>query len=593
MKRRAAHRRQVQRVREAKGVETVVKTPIVAAVGIALTLTLLLGGCGQPVATLTSEADPPGPLQERIQRVENGLIAVTTEREFEWGDPKTLAERMEHYGVPGVSIAVINDYQLEWAKGYGVLEAGRNEPVTPDSLFNAGSIAKPVSAAAALVLVERGLLDLDRDVNDKLVSWQVPENEYTAVEKVTLRRLLSHSSGLADGFAMRSSSDPEYDWWIASEGETPTVTIQQLLEAQPPADDGRPTRVTRVPGTAYEYSNLGYGVVQLLMTDVTHQPFSELMQETVLGPVGMTSSTFEQPLPEQFRDRATTEHYVNGQPFEGKRHHFPLLASGGLWTTPSDLARFAIEIMRARAGESDLLLSQELASEMLTPQIEVPESFFSDSYGLGFDLAAEGQEFRFMHTGGTWGSTCLLWVYPETGQGAVIMTNSASGEGAIRFEILLSIAAEYGWPLAPFKTIDLVVVVAANLFNLLITAIFLTRPKGWKRFERGAGLVMVGMAVPLGAAVILNLLANREWWFVLLPLPLILHCVVELLLDYILKLDFRKTRLLGPYLALFYLGQMALIGYAFAVEPAYGFVTLATYFLCLGATRHAHAKSVE
>lgn len=183
------------------------------------------------------------------------------------------------------------------------------------------------------------------------------------------------------------------------------------------------------------------------MTDVTHQPFSELVQETVLGPVDMTSSTFEQPLPEKLWERATTEHYVNGQPFEGKRHHYPFLASGGLWTTPSDLARFAIEIMRARAGEADLLLSQETAGEMLTPQVEVHESFFSDSYGLGFDLAGEGQEFRFMHTGGTWGSTCILWVYPETGQGTVIMTNSASGEGAIRFEILLSIAAEYGWPL--------------------------------------------------------------------------------------------------------------------------------------------------
>jgi len=570
------------------------RTPIISAIGIAFTLTLLLGGCGQPVATPTTEADPSGPVQERIQGVENGLIAVTAEGGLELGNPKTLAERMEHYGVPGVSIAVINDYQLDWAKGYGVLEAGGDERVTPDSLFNAGSIAKPVSAAAALALVEQDLLDLDQDVNDKLVSWQVPDNEYTTEEKVTLRRLLSHSAGLADGFPMRSSSDPEFEWWTASEGEAPDVTIQQLLEAQPPTDDGSPTRVTQVPGTAYQYSNFGYGVVQLLMTDVTHQPFSELVQETVLGPVGMPSSTFEQPLPEELRDRATTEHYVNGQPFEGKRHHYPILAPAGLWTTPSDLARFAVEIMRARAGESDLLLSQEMAGEMLTPQVEVRESFLSDSYGLGFDLAGEGQEFRFMHTGGTWGSTCMLWVHPETGQGAVIMTNSASGEGAIRFEILLSIAAEYGWPLAllPFETIDLVVVAAANLFNLVMAAIFLTRPKGWKRFERVAGLVLVGMAVPLGAAVILNALGKRGWWVVVLPLPLILHCIVELLLDYILKLDFRKTRLLGPYLALFYLGQMGLIGYAFIVEPVYGFATLATYFLCLGATRYAHAKGV-
>ena len=193
-----------------------------------------------------------------------------------------------------------------------------------------------------------------------------------------------------------------------------------------------------------------------------------------------------------------------------------------------------------------------------------------------------------------WGSTCLLWVYPEIGQGAAIMTNSASSEGAIRFEILLSIAAEYGWPLTvlPVNLVDLVVVVAANLYNLLMTAIFLTRPRGWKRFERIAGLLMVALALPLGAAVVLNLVANREWWFVVLPLPLILHCLVELVLEYLLKLDFRRTRLLGPYLALFYLGQWGLIGYAFVVEPVYGFVTLATYFLCLGATRYAHAKGV-
>ena len=416
---------------------------------VAATMLALLTTCGRPSPSPTPETALLDPIQARIQQIENGLIPMKADGDFDWENTSTFTERMAHYGVPGVSIAVINDYQLEWAGGYGVLEVGGTEPVTSNSLFHAGSVAKPVSAAAALVLVERDLLDLDQDVNESLVSWQVPENEYTAEEKVTLRRLLSHSSGLKDGFATRSSSDPEFGWWMSSEGEAPTVTIQQLLEAQPPADDGSPTRVEQVPGTAYEYSNLGYGVVQLLMTDVTHQPYSELMQETVLGPVGMMSSTYEQPLPEELGDRATTEHYVDGRPFEGKRHHYPLLAAGGLWTTPSDLARFAIELVRARAGESSPLLSQEMAVEMLTPQIEVHGSLHVDAYGLGFDLADEGDSFRFVHTGGTWGSTCVLWVHPETGQGAVIMTNSASGSGAIRFEVLLSIAAAYGWPLAP------------------------------------------------------------------------------------------------------------------------------------------------
>lgn len=410
-----------------------------------ITIVLLeLISCGR--AEPMPEVGVLDPIQERIQRVENGLIPIPAEREPDWGNPSNLSERMQFFGVPGVSIALINDFQLEWVKGYGVLEAGSPEPVTVGSLFHAGSIAKPVSAAAALAMVEKELLELDKDVNEYLQSWWVPENEYTAREKVTLRRLLSHSSGLSDGFAMRSSSDPEYAWW-SSEGQAPAATIQQLLEAQLPADNASPTRVTRVPGAAYEYSNHGYGVVQLLMTDVAQKPFSELMQETVLGPLGMIFSTFEQPLPAALMEDATSEHYVNGQPFEGKRHHYPIQAAGGLWTTPSDLARFVVEIMRAHDGESNLLLSQEMAREMLTPQVEVRDSDLIDSYGLGFDLSGDGDDFLAMHTGGTWGSTCLLWMYPETGQGAVIMTNSASAEGAIRFEILLSIAVEYKWPL--------------------------------------------------------------------------------------------------------------------------------------------------
>jgi CubicO group peptidase (beta-lactamase class C family) len=446
------------------------------AVFIVLTL---FTACSRPLNSQAQEANSFDLVLERIRRVENGLIPLTAEGDFDWGNRGTLDERLRHYGGPAVSIAVINNNQLEWSKGYGVLEAGGDERVTLESLFNAGSIAKPLSAVAALALIEQGLLDLDQDVNEKLVSWQVPANEFTVDEKVTLRRLLSHSAGLTDGFPMRSSSDPEFDWWMVSEGETPTVTIQLLLEAQSPADGGIPTRVTQLPGAAYQYSNFGYGVVQLLMTDMTQEPFPELMEKTVLAPLGMTSSTFKQPLPEALRNRATTEHYVNGQPFAGKRHHYPIQAAGGLWTTPSDLARFAIEIMRARSGESDLVLSQDLAKELLTAQIAVHDSDISDSYGLGFDLAGEGQEFLFMHTGGTWGSTCIIWIYPETGQGAVIMTNSARGEGAIRFEILLSIADEYGWPLLAGLTIFnrlWPVWVIATLFSLIFII--------WKLIQR-------------------------------------------------------------------------------------------------------------
>jgi CubicO group peptidase (beta-lactamase class C family) len=425
---------------------------------VILVVVQVLAGCGQaesPIPTYlieqttpTLEPTPKNPNQDRIQRVENGLVPMTETGDFDWGNSESIFKQMEQNGVPGVSIAIIQDFKIDWAKGYGVMEARGNQPVTSDTLFNAGSIAKPVSAAVALMLVEQGLLILDQDVNDNLVSWYVEENQFTVEEKVTLRRLLSHSSGLTDGLPMRSSSEPEFDWFTSAEGEKPTVSIQQLLEAQPPADEGVPTRVTNVPGESYQYSNFGYGVLQLLMTDVTGIPFPKLMEDTILDPLGMNSSTFEQPLPMDLRERATTEHDVTGQPFPDKRHHYPILAAGGLWTTPSDLALFAIEIIRAYAGESDFLLSKDLVQEMLSPQVMIRNDEMRDSFGLGVELAGQDQELHFMHSGGTWGSTCILWIYPETGQGAVVMTNSASKSGAIRFEILISIAAEYDWPIS-------------------------------------------------------------------------------------------------------------------------------------------------
>ena len=408
---------------------------------------MLLSGCtwfaaeGSTATTLTDNS-----LEARIQRVEIGLPKMTAIGPFKLDRTYSLMERMQDYQVPAVSIAVINNYEIEWARGFGVLEAGSDKPVSADTLFHAGSVAKTLSAASVLTMVERGLLDLDEDVNDRLVTWQVPENELTAQQKVTLRRLLSHSAGLQDGFTNRSSGDPE-PTYIAPAGQAPTVTIPQLLDAAPGVDVDGPTLVSMIPGTEYRYANADYAILELLLVDVLQQPIPQFMAETILNPLEMASSTFEQPLPEDLRARATTEHDLSGQPLEGKRHHFPLLAAGGLWTTPSDLARFALEIMLAYRGESDKLLSQDAAIEMLSPQIPIQGNPFYDANGLGFHLSTEGPDLIFLHTGATWGSSCVLFAYPDRGQGAVIMTNKASEQVEIRLEILLSIASEYGWPL--------------------------------------------------------------------------------------------------------------------------------------------------
>jgi len=404
---------------------------------IALCLALLLAGCAP---------ESPAAAERRIRRVERGLL-------LDQGDPPwkrmALADRMAHYSVPGVSIAVVSDFEIEWARGYGLLEAGGDDPVTPDTLFQAASVGKPVVAAAALRLVEQGLLDPDQNVNDRLVSWQVPQNEFTSQETVTLRRLLSHSAGTTvhgyQGYPQGAA----------------IPTLQQVLDGEYPANSP-PIRVVAMPGAGFAYSNGGYVIAQRIIMDVTGEPFPQFMAEAVLDPAGMAQSTFEVPLPERLIGGAARGHWPNGQAIVGGWHTYPEMGSGAsLWSTPSDLARFGIEIMRAYRGEPNALLSQDTAHTMLTRQ--TPGG--AGAYGLGFGLGEERtSRFHFIHAGGNEGYRCVLVMYPELGRGAVIMTNGHLGDGLWR-EILNSISVEYG------LVQDLTLVYAAILVGLSVAVI--------------------------------------------------------------------------------------------------------------------------
>jgi CubicO group peptidase (beta-lactamase class C family) len=393
---------------------------------------------GQPSTPL------PGSEEQRIAQVESGLVRMDANAQPQWGDIATLAERMEAYQVPGVSIAVIDAYQLDWVKGYGVRIAGEDEPVTTQTLFHAGSVAKSLSAAATLTLVEQGLLNLDEDVNQSLASWQVPENEYTRLEKVTLRRLLSHSAGLKDGLTERGPDDP-MPAYVTFGDQLPGMTLQQLLEGLP-EDDIEPTRVVSVPGTSYRYTNADYAILELLVQDRLDQPFEDFMQATVLDRLGMAFSSYHQPLPPDLRARSASEHTLDGKPVEGGRANFPFHAAGSLWTTPGDLAVFMIDLMKSYQGEGGHLLTPRMAQQMTSPQIEILDNPLSDAFGLGVELHSTSQGPTVWHSGGTWGSCSIIWFYPQIGKGAVVMTNSASGS-LLRFEILLSIATAYDWPM--------------------------------------------------------------------------------------------------------------------------------------------------
>ena len=363
----------------------------------------------------------PDEMDEHVRRVEDGLLPAVLIKGIP-GQKTSLADRMAFHRVPGVSIAVIDKGQIAWARGYGVLEAGGQRPVDSETLFQAASISKPVSTLAALALVDRGTLSLDENVNDWLVSWKVPENELTRQEKVTLRRLLSHSAGLTvHGFAGYAAGEP-------------VPTLKEVLEGSGAANS-KAVEVDMLPGKQWRYSGGGFCVLQQLLVDVEKKPFPDTMDELVLWPLAMRHSTFQQPLPDSLAATAATGHWGTGGPVVGRWHTYPELAAAGLWTTPSDLARFAMALQTT--GQSNLVLSAEMTQQMLTPQI--------GTCGLGIGVDGTGRNRNFSHSGATVGFRSMLFAYTDTGKGAVVMVNSDSGILLID-EILRAVAREYDWP---------------------------------------------------------------------------------------------------------------------------------------------------
>jgi CubicO group peptidase (beta-lactamase class C family) len=366
-------------------------------------------------------AQPPVEIEQRIRHIQDAILPAVLTKEPPPAT-STLTNRMAALHVPGVSIAVIHDGKIEWARGFGVTRDG-GSAVTPDTLFQAASISKPVTAMAVLHLAEAGKLDLDADVNRYLKSWKVPANTFTEKTKVTLRELLTHTAGMTvHGF-------PGY----ASDSARPTVV--QVLNGEKPANTG-PIVVDTIPGTEWRYSEGGFVVTQLLLEDLTGQDFPTLMRSLVLGPIEMTRSTYEQPLPQNRMVEAAMPYRQNGQPVQGGLHVYPEMAPAGLWTTPSDLARYAIEVQKALAGKSNAVFSVAMAREMLTPG--------KNQWGLGIETGGGAGHPYFTHSGANEGFQCDLVAY-NNGDGAVIMTNSDNG-GQLANEILRTIAYEYKWP---------------------------------------------------------------------------------------------------------------------------------------------------
>lgn len=336
----------------------------------------------------------------------------------------TIEERMKHYGVPGMSIAVIDDFKVAWVKSYGVMDTASNGPVTDSTLFQAASISKPVFTMAALKLVQEGVLHLDQDVNMQLRSWKMPENEFTRTEKVTLKRLLGHVAGTTvHGFPGYAPGDA-------------LPTLVNILNGEAPANTPA-VFVDQTPGSAWRYSGGGYCVASQLILDAKGGTIPQHMHDLVLKPLGMSRSTFEQPLPEAMTSNAASGYLPDGSAVMGKWHVYPELSPDGLWTTATDLAHFVIDLQRTIASDSGNVLSRATAMQMVEPLLE-PHG------GVGMGIDEKNGDRYFEHGGWNEGFCGQIYGHVKNGKGAVVLINANQPD--FMGEVVRSIAHAYNWP---------------------------------------------------------------------------------------------------------------------------------------------------
>ncbi len=411
----------------------------IRAVAVAVAVAVALCGAAPPHALdaqspTTPRTTIPATVAERIRAVESSLMPnVPVQGLAGW----RLADRMRHHRVPGVSIAVIHDYRVEWVKGYGLADTTTRTPVTPSTLFSAGSISKLVAAVLTMRLAQEGAVSIDAPVNTYLRSWQLGENDLTRARPVTLRLLLSHRGGTSQsayfGFAPRPSPYP---------------SVVDVLSGRPIAET-RPVVVNQPPGGAFSYSGGGYMVAQLALTDATGLPFADLAASKLFAPLGMRSATFEQPLPARLAARAAWAYSENGW-FKGMPYVYPQQAAAGLYATPDDVARVVLEVQQAYRGRGRVLDSTS-ARAMLTPQATISTGSYREEIGLGAfllqraELVGDGTRY-FEHTGVNAGFLAYAMGSVVGGNGVVVMMNADGGAAELGKEVRRAVAKVYGWP---------------------------------------------------------------------------------------------------------------------------------------------------
>lgn len=363
-----------------------------------------------------------GASSNQIELIENNITPKIVIK-GEPAKPQSIIQRMAHYKVPGVSIAVARDGKLAWAKGYGIANINLATRVTTETLFQAGSISKPVAALGALILVDQKKIKLDHNINHYLKSWKVTDNSLTRYQPVTLRHLLNHTAGATvHGF-------PGYP-----QGEKLPTNIQ-ILEGQgnTPAVD-----IDFKPGSQWRYSGGGYTIMEQMVEDTSSLGFAKFLAESVLQPLAMTNSSYQQPLPKNLWNQASAAYDSQGNQLKGNWNNYPEQAAAGLWTTPSDLLKYLLAIQKIVAGDNKGIIKRQLVLEMLSPD--------DNQWGLGPSIDKVGQETIFGHGGKNAGFTNEFTAFVNKGDSVVIMANGDNANPLIT-ELKMAISNYYNWGL--------------------------------------------------------------------------------------------------------------------------------------------------
>jgi CubicO group peptidase (beta-lactamase class C family) len=371
---------------------------------------------------LATPAAAQNDVAARIQAIESAHVPLTGEAKG--GPPETLAQTMRRLHVPGMSIAVVRDFKVDWVKGYGVADVTSGAAVDANTRFQGASISKPVTAMAAVRLAQDKRIDLDEDVNRLLRGWKLVRPKGPNWPPVTPRSLFSHTAGAADGFGF-----PGY-----SPGNA-LPTFEEEIEGRAPSTLG-PVRFDQPPYQSSRYSGGGLLIMQKALGDATGEPFEKMMQQLVLRPLGMAHSSFLEPIGEGVG--YARAHDATGKRMDAPWHVYPEKAAAGLWTTAGDLAQFVIELARGGAGEKGAVLRPDFARQMLAP-VGVGD------FAVGPRIVRQGNEWYFYHGGSNWGFEGRILGHLRKGYGLVVMTN-AQGSGAdLIEEVQARIFDAYQW----------------------------------------------------------------------------------------------------------------------------------------------------